>query len=382
MNQWLKYLFLGICAWYFILIVGHFHNLRPLWNDELCVLNNITSLSTYDLFSRCLLSDQAFPRLYLWIIQQLYHLTGQQLWSLRLLPCLCMAGAFLIWMRIGTKVLKRPIDRITFALCWASSIPLIYYAAELKQYSMDVLVGSVLVLLMLRASSWMLCLFPLLGFLSYPVFFLMLIPILKLWTKKKELSIYVFVCLVMVFYVWYVDIRHSAAHLLETYWHEYFISFASIPDFFQTLGDGINNLISRWFVEIPKIFRAIARGFVGFGFAYMLWQGVKSLKVCKINVSMIAFVVFIELVILGCLRKFPFTVPRLSLFFAPMLLFVMVEAFATLRARWPKIYWPLQVCLWVYLTIMSIGIAKEIFSGDLGAQSSVWANLMHSLMSQ
>jgi hypothetical protein len=375
-----KYCFFGIFAWYVLLISWHFLDQRPLWMDEQWVLNNIVQLSPKDLFSRALVSDQAFPRLYLYIIQQFSNAFDHAPWSLRFFPFLCMLAAFVIWMRIGFTTLSHHVDRLNFALCWAASIPLIYYAAELKQYSMDVLAASILVYLSLRVTQaklnpfWFL-LFPVLGLFSYPVFFLMLIPVFILWRNKKVLLSYGGICITMVLCVWYFDIRNSATHLLETYWHEYFISFASVPAFFQTFTEGVNNLISRWFVENPKSFRGMARFFVGIGFCYMLWQGVKYFKGNQkiMPVATVALLIFIELVILGCLRKLPFTVPRISLFFAPILLLVMVQSFAECRQRWPKCYWPLQWMLWAYLGTMSLGIARVIFNGNLGAQSIIWS---------
>ena len=380
MTAWLKYFFWGICAGYIWLITFHFLCQRPLWNDELCVLNNIAHLSPHDLFFRSLLSDQAFPRLYLWCIQQISRHFDYALWSLHLFPFICMLGAFLIWMRIGLLSWPSWTDRLNFVFCWAASIPLIYYAAELKQYSMDVLAGAALTYLLLRVSSgkistWWLLVFPLIGIFSYPVLFLMFIPVYVLWTTKKVFYEYIAVCGIVVTYVWYVDARHSPAYLLETYWHDYFISFTSVPEFFKTLGEGTNNAISRWFVETPNIFRALARVFLGIAFFHMLWHGVKGIRILDrtIQVSTITLLVFIELLILGAFHKFPFTVPRMSLFFAPMLMFCLVDVFATLRQRLPKFYWPIQVMLWAYLAIMSVGIAREVMQGALGAQTAIWS---------
>lgn len=369
----------GIYVGYMLLITLHLHNQRPLWNDEVCVLNNIVQLSAYDLFHRSLISDQAFPRLYLWLIQHWSMAFNYEPWSLRLLPFVCMAGAFILWMRIGISIWNNKIDRFNFALCWTASIPLIYYAAELKQYSMDVLVTAILVSLMLNVSkhhisAWWICLFPLLGLFSYPVYFLMFIPVILLWSQRKIMMVYGVVCALMVIYLWYVDARHSASSLLEIYWHDYFISFKSVEEFFKTFGEGMNNLISRWFVETPKIFRSIARGFVGLGLVYVIWQGIGALKSkpVKVNVTLIALLILLELIILGGLRIFPFTVVRLSLFFAPLLLFCMVDMFAFLRFRLPKLYWLVQILLWFYLGTMSVGISQLILKGDLGAQSVIW----------
>lgn len=378
MKRWLHYAVLGLCAWYIILIGVHFFNQRPLWNDEECVLRNITQLSPRDLFSRTLLSDQAFPRSYLCIIQQFSQHWDYSRLSLRLFPFLAMLCAFMVWLRIGFLSWTLPVDRLNFILCWTASVPLIYYAAELKQYSMDVLAASVLVYLLMKIStrhlsaSW-LCLFPLFGLFSYVSLFLAFVPLCVMRLKKQVLLTYLGVCVAVMGGVWLLDVRHSATGLLEIYWHDYFISFASLLEFFKTFGEGINNLISRWFVEIPKSYRAMARVFGAIGLAYVVWEGIKDFRNrTSVSVAKIALIIMLELIILGALRKFPFTVPRMSLFFAPMLMFGIVEALAWARQRSLLLYRPLQAALWLYLGFMSLGITLVVFHGDLGAQSRIW----------
>ncbi len=375
-------------GWYLLLLTVHYFNQRPLWNDEALVLDSVRNLHNGLLFAQPLESHQAFPRLYLWLIQQFSRPFDYHVLALRFFPFAAMAAAFLLWVQIAHRRWGDSPAMLTFCLCWTASVPLIYYGAELKQYSVDVLAAALITTILIACAQrrlsyvFFLCI-PFLGFFSYAALFLMLIPLYQLARltpkdaqARRILTPFAGLYFVVLACLYYFDWRVSIPKLLEIYWHDYFISFSSIGDFFKTLGEGINNLISRWFVEKPKFFRAGARVFIGFGFGYLLWVWWRTLKLdryCIQSVVTIAGAVFFELLLLGALRLFPFTVPRMSLFFAPLLLFATVEGFEHLRRRWPAAYGPVQGIFWVYLAGISLGISREvIISGDLGAQSPIW----------
>ena len=144
--------FLIVIGWYLILVLGHYLDQRPLWNDELCVLNSIVQFDPLSLFNRPLLNDQEFPRFYLWTIQQFVRPFHQSLLSLRLFSLLAMAAGFFVWFKIARRVLGCYRDLILFVCCWCGSIPLVYHAVELKPYSMDVLASGCIVLFLLGPS--------------------------------------------------------------------------------------------------------------------------------------------------------------------------------------------------------------------------------------
>ena len=200
---------------------------------------------------------------------------------------------------------------------------------------------------------------------------------INLLKKKdfKRLTFYTLICLSVAGIVYCFDIRVSNVGAISEYWQDHFISFASWESFFKTLGQNFDNLMSRWFAERPKWIRMCARAIIPIGFLQLLlgfWKTFKKDKFMFSSVNSIAFVVFMEHLILGALHKYPFVVVRTSLFFAPMLLLLTVQGFSWLGSRQKYAYNIIQYLFLVYLGYISIGIARLILGGDLGAQAVLW----------
>ena len=141
-----RWAFLTVVVWYIGASTIHYMSHRSLWNDELAVLDSIRLMKPAELFFEPLRTSQAFPHFYLFCIQSFAKPFGNSIWSLRFFPFVCMMLAFGVWLRVARNELKTPSEYLTFALCWIASAPLIYYSAELKQYSMDVLISGLFVL--------------------------------------------------------------------------------------------------------------------------------------------------------------------------------------------------------------------------------------------
>ncbi len=390
---------LAIIGWYLLLIVVHYFNQRPLWNDEQCILLNIQQMRPSDLFHNPLLSLQEFPRTYLYIIQQFSSHFNFQLLALRFFPFGSMLTAFFIWIYLAQKQIPSLIGLLTFFLCWAASAPLIYYAAELKQYSMDVLVSSLFLLFLYHQKTFrkhfcgpiyalILLLLAVSGLLSYPAFFFMPLPLYNLWMDAKEDSrwrplvwLYLLSCLGCFLAVYYFDFRVSTSNIasLKVYWKNYFISFDSPVHFFRSVQEGLNGFISRWFVEKPRWIRMAARFFVGIGFLRLLlgaWPIFKKEGLHFMSIHSIAGIVFLEYFILSAFKNIAFGVPRVSLFFAPMLLFLTVDALQWLKQHNGVLYALAQYPFLIYLLYISLGIARMIFAGDLGAEPFIWRQIV------
>ena len=381
---------LALMGWYLFLITIHYVNQRPLWNDELCVFASIKDYSFEQLFTIPLSHVQQFPKVYVFLIQQLSAPFHFSLLSLRFLPFIFMLGAFFVWMRIAAKELRSVPQRICFVLCFAASIPLIYYAAELKQYSMDVFAGSLFILLCMNQLALqqsrpglykaILVLMPMLGLFSYTAFLFFIFPLYNIirsreW-KNLNCFLYLMSCVIVLLFVYVYDVRISNGAALREYWQEYMISFQSIPDFLRTFVEGVNNLISRWFAEMPKWVRMAARFFVAFGLWEMctgFYAQLKKDNYYFISVYSLAFIVFLELVILGSLHLYAFTIPRTSLFFAPVILMLSIKGMERLKTIHPLLFKVILGLFMGYLIMVSLGIAREIvLRGDLGAQSRIF----------
>ena len=389
-----RVLILILIGWYLSLAWGHYFNQRPLWNDELCVLNSIIHLKPAALFSQPLLGGQSFPRVYLWAVQQFSNPFDQHLLSLRLFSLLAMIGAFFVWLKISRRVLSHLLDQILFIGCWGASMPLVYYAAELKPYSMDVLAAGLIVLFLISQDELqkephlyrtILLLLPLLALWSYPTIFLLWLPLYHLirsciYQRRSKLELLLFSgCFAGVLGVLYFfDFRHTVSNLLEVYWHDYFISFKSMKDFLGTLGKGMNNLIGRRFAESPRWVKIPSRIFIGFGVGYMLlafWDKFKTDRFILRSIISLAFVIFVIQLILAVLRIYPFAVPRMSLFFTPLLLIMTIMALRRVH----EIYKPLGIMVQIifagYLIFVSSGIAWNVFFyRNLGAESTLFSS--------
>jgi hypothetical protein len=396
-----------LVGWYCILITAHYFGQRPLWNDEWCVLNSIIRLKPIALFTQPLLSLQEFPRFYLWCIQQFACPFNCHLLALRFFPFLAMLAAFFVWLKVARSQSRDLPSLILFIGCWCASIPLVYHAGELKPYSMDVLASGLFMLFLWRQPDLqnkpvlycsLLFLLPLLGVMSYPVIFLYPLPLYNLirdayarrrllppaCRRGRELLIYLGAGLLWVLIVYFFDYRVTLTGSIQRDWHDYFISFNSLGVFFKTFGQGINNIISRWFAEKPLWIRYASRFFVGSGLLYMLinsWRIFKAEAFRFRSLVPAAFAVFLLHVIFGCLHKYPFSVPRLSLFFAPFLLWMTCLSMQWLREKSKIIGTIIEVIFALYLVIISLGIARVVFACNqnlphtgpgLGGQSVLW----------
>jgi len=186
-----------LVCWYIVLCIFHYFNQRPLWNDEECVFRSIKAFSTWQIFHEPLMAVQVFPRLYLFLIQKISQLFSYHLLSLRFLSFISMVSAFFIWLRLAQYEIKNKLEYLTFVLSWAASGLLIYYSAELKQYSMDVLTGALFLLFIynqkrlqekekIKLYVILLIILPIMGLFSYTAFLFMGFPLYNLILYSKS----------------------------------------------------------------------------------------------------------------------------------------------------------------------------------------------------
>ena len=305
---------------------------------------------------------------------------------------LAMIGAFFVWLKVARRVLSHFWDVVLFIGAWAASMPLVYHAAELKPYSMDVLISGLIVLFLiernvikknLKAYRNILLFLPCLCFWSYPAIFLLLLPLYDLirdcFDQRRwlpELSFYLGGCVFALSLVYFFDFRVSAHYLLRVFWHDYFIALDSLKDFLSTLGKGMNNLVSRRFAENPRWVKVPSRIFIGLGVGYMLlafWNQFKKDRYALQSVISISVVLFLIQLVLAVGRVYPLGVPRMSLFFSPLLLLMTIMAMRFISQQIKALGMVLQLVFAGYLIFVSLGIGWNVFlKGDLGARSRLY----------
>jgi hypothetical protein len=300
-----------------------------------------------------------------------------------------MLTAFLIWLRLAAREFSEKFSYLTFVLCWSASVPLIYYSAELKQYSMDVLAAAVFFWVLSNQKTLskgnsgnyvtILSLLPLLGLFSYPAFLFFIFPFYNLVMAKPKnqpaLTAYCLSAVLVTAFVYCFDIRIGKADVHSQGFQDYSVSFQSAGEFFRTWTEGTLNLFGRWFVEQPRIFKKLALVFMPFGFLYMFYGFFKNIGKNKshlASIEVLALPVYIELFILGCLGRYPFSVPRTSLFFCPMILILTIKGITELRKLSPYISYVIQALFVVFLVVVAAGLARVLLTQDFNFSPQIW----------
>jgi len=127
-------------VWFIFLCFLHYFSQRALWVDEVYILNNLKNFTPLQLFGD-LERKQVFPRVYLFGIKLLSQQFSYHVFSLRLFSLIAMLSAFFVWARVFKNNLSGRRAYVIAIAGFVCSYKMSYYAAELKQYSMDVLVA-------------------------------------------------------------------------------------------------------------------------------------------------------------------------------------------------------------------------------------------------
>ncbi len=117
---------------------------RSLWLDEAFVATNLVHKSHGALMHE-LTFDQRAPAGFLLVEKSIVDALGHSDWALRLFPWLCGLASLMLFHFLGQRFLPAGAAVLALALV-AFSPALIYYAAELKQYSTEVVVTLLLLL--------------------------------------------------------------------------------------------------------------------------------------------------------------------------------------------------------------------------------------------
>jgi hypothetical protein len=119
-----------------------------LWLDEAALANNIIGRNFVGLLSP-LARQQVAPLGFLWLERGAASLFGTSEYALRLVPLLASLATLPLFAWVARRLLA-PITSIFALALFAVAIPLIYFAADTKQYSLDVVMVLALFALVLR----------------------------------------------------------------------------------------------------------------------------------------------------------------------------------------------------------------------------------------
>lgn len=336
----------------FILLCGlHLASQRPFWLDENYVLRNIETLGYAELFGP-LKPAQSFPRVYLVMVKWCGSLFANHVIALRFLSFVAMIAAFFVWRYLYTRHCEGEPEELTLLLfSWVASYWMVYYAAELKPYSMDVLAAGLFTVFFLKQREYTarapsaglyLAAFaaPFLLFFSYTAiffFWIVCFNFLQLSLRNRKLipvlilsSVVSLGCFVLFYWT---DVRHSITNAGVDYWESYFLCTKSPGCFFETFGEGIKRYTIFWWSNMKEVRRGAVLlipvflyGLVRFGYA-----GLKGDRLRVFSLDGLAAVLFVEFIALGLLHKYPFTGQRITLFFAPVVFYLIVKTLSAAR---------------------------------------------------
>lgn len=334
-----------LAAIFVALCLLHYFSLRPLWLDERFVFESLTTYSFSQIFGP-LKTQQAFPRVYLAVIKIFSENFQYHLLAVRLCSLIAALTAFFCWLNIYRRKINNFQILFLAILSYVCSYRLTYYGAELKHYSMDVLTV-VLYLLFVNLQSnikdekskfWLYagsCILPLTVFFSYSAIFVFWISIFNFYLlsrKDKKIAglfwLNLAASLICVGIFYYIDLRFSFRQKgILQYWDSYFILTDSPLHFLDSIFEGIKRITVYWCGTEKWQYR-MAVPFMPF-FVYALFRyGIKALKEDGykiIQVESLAFILFIELFILGILKFYPFTGERITLFIAPFVFYLILK---------------------------------------------------------
>lgn len=122
---------------------------RSLWLDEAKLALNIIDKSYLELMQP-LHSVQVAPILYLWITKFFTILFGNTEYGLRLFPLLCFFVSVILMVKVARQLTSNRVIVWFVTALFCVSPNLIFYASEVKQYGVDVMVVLLLYYLFIR----------------------------------------------------------------------------------------------------------------------------------------------------------------------------------------------------------------------------------------
>lgn len=112
---------------------------RTFWMDEHSIWGNIAGKRFYD-FSEPLAGNQLVPHFFLVVERSLVSLLGSSRYIARLVPITCGLASLFLFAAVARRIVP-PRPALVALVLFVFSTDLIYYASELKPYSLDVAAG-------------------------------------------------------------------------------------------------------------------------------------------------------------------------------------------------------------------------------------------------
>jgi hypothetical protein len=148
-GRWALFAFAAVLAGVLLRVLQYAVD-RSLWLDEALLASSIVSRSFAELTAP-LDYGQTAPLGFLFLVRAVVEVLGSSELALRLVPLVGGIAGLLVFTMLARRVLADTQFTVALALFGLSPF-LIYYSSELKQYSLDVLVSTTLLLLAFEAA--------------------------------------------------------------------------------------------------------------------------------------------------------------------------------------------------------------------------------------
>jgi len=302
---------------------------RSLWADEAVLALNIVNRSYLELFQP-LDYEQGAPIGFLIVEKVAVQILGNNEYSLRLFPFVCGVGSLFLFYELGKKWI--PKFAIIISLTLFASLPyLVYYSAEVKQYSSDVAIALFLYLLLLpllqqKLNRSQIIKYSLVGaiaiWFSHPSIFILAsigssVLLINFWHKDlnkiKQLLLIYSACVLSFIIFYFVSLRNLTGNeTLTTSWGD---GFPSSPFDIIWMLDAFGKFFykplgfSKWVDGL-----AIVAFLVG---CISCWLSRKKILLLLLSPLFMTFFA-------SFLHQYPFR-SRLVLFLTPYVIFLIAE---------------------------------------------------------
>lgn len=309
---------------FFVAIFQYIYN-RSVWLDEAKLALNILDRDYLGLMQP-LDSGQIAPILFLWIERFNIQVFGSNELALRLFPLLAFLISIILVIKVTTLITKNKMIVWYTTALFCLSPRLIYYASEIKQYSIDVMVLLLLYYVFFKAyktnnnKRLVLIVTGLLTICLSNISVLVLFTLgcyTLVFEKKKikelVLPIVFWVGAFIVYYALFIY-KHPNAVIMKSYW-----SFAFMPN------NPFNIAFWSWVWQTFKTIFVYLLGFVSLFYIYLimlLFYLFSIIILIKKRAYKICFLVMFPILlhlVLSMLKLYPFA-PRLVLYQVPLYL--------------------------------------------------------------
>lgn len=334
----------------------HFYKIgRSLWLDEAMLALNIVRRSFLDLL-KPLDFNQGAPIGFLLLEKAVASLLGGSDYALRLIPLIAGLASVPIMYIVSKRYIEKSSALISFGL-FALSPRLIYYSSELKQYSTDVLMTLVLLLIAPKCleeevNPHILAVLGTVGclaiWISYPSLFVfagILLSVGLTFVLRRD-TYHLFwlfgisaAWLINFSFIYFINLRHLESNdALLKYWSG---AFAPLPPW-SNFGWYYGALTGMLKDPATLPANVIVVG--------LLIVGVFSLVARRWQLMLILFTPFLLSLAASALRKYPFS-GRLLLFLLPLLFLLLAEGMKQVKIILLKVKRPLAELIYTFLVV-------------------------------